>query len=773
MRLLASALLLLVACDEPPPAREPAAEPARIPDEPPPAEPAPTERQRARLPHDAGAFAPAHFALEGEVQEDLTDVERCAACHADVAAQWRSSAHAHASFGNPWYRAVVDAFREERGPEASRFCAGCHDIALLVDGAMDEEVRPDDRRAHAGVTCLVCHSTVESRADGNGSYRLRVAPVPIPDPNDPEEVESHRRRVVPEGLRTGALCGSCHRSFLGPEMGNPHHLPGIDDVGAWRRSPFAGSHAERVDTPLERRTCQGCHMAPEAAPHDFAATEGMVASHRVVGAHTALHAQTRPEAAPAERSRLGGAASVDVAAARVGERWAYPAERATPRPGAPLAFDVVVRNREAGHHFPGGTRDIQDSWLEVEVRDARGRLLGEAGTRQARREDPTALRLRAVLLDEEGRPDERHFVHAFRALAFDRSLEARDALAVRYTLRLPARFEAPLRIEARLRHRRHPRALRELACRASRSRRGRAFERCARRFGRTPLDGCVEEPITEVARRVVVLDGGAAPEAEAGARDREGAGVEAEAGAEAEAEARAGAGAREGAGAEARAGSAPWARLHDLALGLLHGVQERLDEARPVLEAALAALEEDRSLEDDERARAEAALRVLQGRVAGRQGRIDEALAHLEAAEALLPGHPAIARARGHAHAQVWQWPEAVTAYAAAAEGAPGDVFAWRDLARALGSAGDPEGALDAARRGLAFGPRQPDLLRSQALALGDLDADDPLHGPAHAAFLAHRRVDAQPALLRRCQRDVPGCDRDRQPVPQIRLRTP
>ena len=30
-----------------------------------------------------------------------------------------------------------------------------------------------------------------------------------------------------------------------------------------------------------------------------------------------------------------------------------------------------------------------------------------ASFKQARREDPTALRLRAVLLDEEGRPDER------------------------------------------------------------------------------------------------------------------------------------------------------------------------------------------------------------------------------------------------------------------------------------------------------------------------------------------------------------------------------
>ena len=33
--------------------------------------------------------------------DTLADVEDCAACHADVASQWRKSAHAFASFNNP------------------------------------------------------------------------------------------------------------------------------------------------------------------------------------------------------------------------------------------------------------------------------------------------------------------------------------------------------------------------------------------------------------------------------------------------------------------------------------------------------------------------------------------------------------------------------------------------------------------------------------------------------------------------------------------------
>src|SRR5438128_1304346 len=55
----------------------------------------------------------------------------CAACHAAIAAQWAGSAHRFASFNNPYYAASVEAFRRERGPAASRFCAGCHDPLLL------------------------------------------------------------------------------------------------------------------------------------------------------------------------------------------------------------------------------------------------------------------------------------------------------------------------------------------------------------------------------------------------------------------------------------------------------------------------------------------------------------------------------------------------------------------------------------------------------------------------------------------------------------------
>ncbi len=189
-------------------------------------------------------------------------------------------------------------------------------------------------------------------------------------------------------------------------------------------------------------------------------------------------------------------------------------------------------------------------------------------------------------------------------------------------------------------------------------------------------------------------------------------------------------------------------------------MQERLDEARPVLARALEIAPSDR---------ARAATHVLRARAAARQGRLEEALAEAALAEDALPDAAPTQRAIGHAYAQVWQWEDAARVYEAVADAAPGDVFAWRDLARARGSVDtvDRIATLDAAAHGLGLGPRNPDLLRSQSLAVTEGPDVDRLR----QIFLRHRVPDQQPQLLRACQRDVPGCDRDRQPIPEITLR--
>ncbi|HEY4057367.1 MAG TPA: hypothetical protein VGM39_12205, partial [Kofleriaceae bacterium] len=69
-----------------------------------------------RIPRAPGEMSPSLVAIDRAAQRDpsevsegtqLSDTDTCATCHPDAAAQWQTSAHSFASFGNPIYRTSV------------------------------------------------------------------------------------------------------------------------------------------------------------------------------------------------------------------------------------------------------------------------------------------------------------------------------------------------------------------------------------------------------------------------------------------------------------------------------------------------------------------------------------------------------------------------------------------------------------------------------------------------------------------------------------------
>lgn len=689
----------------------------------------------ALIPTNPSPLAPSHLVAGAGIDgATITETESCAGCHADAAAQWQTSAHAFGSFNNPAYRTVIDRFRKDVGKDASRFCAGCHDIALLVDGGMASEIGAADFRGHGGITCRVCHGVESVRPDGNASYTLASTPIPVPKQGDPESVRLHKERMALAPLRTAQLCGACHKAFLGKETGNVAHLIGQDELTAWQRSGYAGNGSARIDAKFDKAECRTCHMPLEDAPRgDVAAKRGKIASHRFLGAHTWL-ASMRGDADALARAKemLRGAASIDVAAAIAADGTrTLPADGATVVPGTSMVLDVVVRNQRVGHRFPGGTVDAQDVWIEVVVRDATGRVIAEAGTQhEAKGDDPTAHRLRASPIGDDGRPLLVRETEKFRTAAFDHTLGPRDAQVVRYKLDVPKSLgdaALPLEVTARLRHRSRNVELHAATCASTKTARGREFNAAvAKRTGVT-LDACAPQPITDVAEATVAL-GGPLPVPNARA----------------------------------------WQRLFDHALGMVKALQEQVDEARPSLDRALALLPATAERE-------RAMVMALYGALAVREGRTDEALAWLDRADALVPGHAATGRLRGDALTSVWRWTDAIAPLRASAAAAPGDDAAWMRLAVAYGSAGMPADAIEAAQRGLALQPRDGDMLRVQSLALdalfGGARADE--REKARAAFLAFRSPDDAPTLRSLCSERVPGCALERIPVHVHAMRAP
>jgi hypothetical protein len=679
------------------------------------------------LPTESLPLSPSQAQTDGTLTGELvTETESCAGCHADAAAQWRSGAHAFASFNNPIYRVVVDAFRAREGRDKSRFCAGCHDVALLVDGAMSDEVVPNDPRAHGGVTCRVCHGIESVRSDGNGSYVLASSPIPIPRDGDDESLREHKARVAPAVLRTPALCGSCHRSFLSPETGDGAHLVGQDDLGAWRRSVYAGSFAARIDEPVDRAECRTCHMPLEDAPRgDAAAKRGQIRSHRFAGAQTWLAAMRGDaEQLEAVRASLRQAATIDIAAVVAAD-----GARTLPSDGAPingretLTFEVVVRNERVGHRFPGGVLDAQDTWIELAVRDAKGKLVAEAGSRQeASGEDATAHRLRAVQVDEQGKPLLLRETDRFRAPVYNHTIAPRDAEVVRYRLVIASDAAVlPLQVTALLRHRSRDLTLARAVCADVSTARGAAFAREVALSTAGLLDPCAQEPVTDIAQTEIWI----------------------------------------GAGSETRTPSQvmpAWRRLFDHGLGFLSAQQEDVGSARLSLNRAL-------ELASSNASRPRAMIAHALAQVAVREGRTEEALQRLDEADRLAREEPAVAYTRGQVLGNVWRWREAIGPLEQAARVSPFDDTVWSRLAIARASADDPRDALEATTHGLQLVPRDADMLRVQALALERLGCPPDELRRARDAFARWRPPDEAPALKQACAEKFAWCALERLPV--------
>ena len=667
------------------------------------------------LPDESAPRSPGQVRVDGNnpviPSANFSDGKNCGSCHADIAAQWKTSTHALASFSNPLYRVSIDKLREDRGTAPSRMCGACHDLALLTTGAMDEkEIDAEDPRAHAGVSCTTCHSTVHATRDGNGSLTLRSDEVFPSAPAD-STLEKHRARVASPTLRTAELCGTCHRSFLAAETGNASAFFGMDDYGAWQHSAWAGSPAERPDH-VANQDCRACHMPREAAVlGDVAAKNGTVPSHRFLGAHTTLAAM-RGDVAQVARLQafLEKAATIDVAAVKVNDQpWSMPAEAARPQAGDVIDIDVVVFNDRTGHRFPGGVLDNQGTRVEVTVRTAKGEVIAISDEHQ----------VRAQVVDAQGRPLQRRETHEFLAAVWNHTVPSRDARVTRVRAIVPAKLTAaafPLRIEARLTHRARSEELMQMACDDSKTLRGKAFQAAALAQLGARLDPCVAQPVTIIDRSEVALLGIATHDS--------------------------------------------WARSYRRGLGLTAGLQEYLDEAQDAFEHA------QRVSVGEEHGMTSWAL----GQLAGKRGQLPLALEHLKDAEQRLGPIAPVLKARGDAYAQVWKWKDAATAWSAALKLAPDELILWQSLAMAEASVGRYPQALAAAQGGLNLQPRDGDCLRVQALALQHLGRPSDV---ALDAALKWRVPDEGPRAKALCSAQIPGCAQRRNPVPLYEARAP
>ena len=136
-------------------------------------------------------------------------------------------------------------------------------------------------------------------------------------------------------------------------------------------------------------------------------------------------------------------------------------------------MDVVVRTRKIGHFFPGGTVDAVDVWLELQGKDADGRVIfwsGEVEDNGKGDVEPGAHFYRAFQLDGEGNTINKRNAWQARSVLYVRLIPPGAADIAHYRVKIPKDAKGPMQFTAKLNYRKFSRYYTEFAYAANPSR---------------------------------------------------------------------------------------------------------------------------------------------------------------------------------------------------------------------------------------------------------------------------------------------------------------
>lgn len=317
--------------------------------------------------------------------------EQCGACHRDIHAAWKLSAHS-GSLEDPLF---LDALRElaDQGGDIG-VCLRCHTptVERTRDKALEKKITWE------GITCDYCHSVSAVTPGDLPNLVLDVGATkygPIRDAASTAHKSAYR-----DFFTKSEVCAPCH------EYVSPAGIAILTTYSEWKASPHAA----------KGETCQSCHMGEVKAnvvdPKVKRATSSTVNLHSMPGGHSIEQLNRAILARPRLERKEG---RVD------------------------LQVDVV--NRGAGHAVPAGSAARQ-MVLEVRIDTNKGR--GESQSRIYER----------VLTDAAGTPlwrDQDLFSRAAK-VGQDTRIQAGETRTERFTFQVDPKALANVKLRLTYRY---------------------------------------------------------------------------------------------------------------------------------------------------------------------------------------------------------------------------------------------------------------------------------------------------------------------------------
>ena len=404
--------------------------------------------------------------------------------------------------------------QEVTGTRPSKWCAGCHDHAVFFNGRFDRPMKEqiDTPEAHAGLGCLSCHAISHVGSTmGNSDFTVEYPPLHnLASSKNPYmqaidyfvtylNPEPHRRTFLKPFMKESEFCSTCHKVHLDVPVNEYRWVRGFNDYDNWQASGVSGQGARSFYYPEKPMVCADCHM-PQVASQDPGNRDGKIHSHRFAAANTALPYvnQDATQLEEVEKFLKSGFISVDIFAVspeedsktasqmvrRTGDapqanttfaageesdsnapaiirdvgRVAAPIDSsgAVLEPGTTARVDVVVRTRKIGHFFPGGTVDAFDVWLELQAKDADGKLIYWSGSVEDGGKgpvEPGAHFYKSYQLDAGSNPINKRNAFQTRSLLYVKLIPPGAADVAHYRVKVPKDAKGPLQFTAKLNYR--------------------------------------------------------------------------------------------------------------------------------------------------------------------------------------------------------------------------------------------------------------------------------------------------------------------------------
>jgi len=410
------------------------------------------------------------YAGEGRVDpRRLAGSKSCgtSGCHDEILAEWEPSAHRYSSMDVVFQR-VQEIMVQERDPEVTRYCAGCHDpISLLAGAKRQDNVTLSAEGADEGISCISCHSIDQTDVRGNADYTIQPPVRYIYELHGgslAKKISDFLIRAYPRHhvasysrplYKTTEYCAACHKQFIDEEVNLFGWVQGQNQYDSWRKSRW---HDE--SDPGKTLACRECHMplvdsrdpaSGEAGDSTRTPGDGKHRSHRFLAANQFVPLfhdlpGAREHVELTERWLRG-----EYEVPEIAHKWTEgPVVRMqviapeTVQPGESVEIQAVLTNNKAGHDFPTGPLDMIEGWVELTVTDEAGKVVFQSGTLDGREYliNPQIV-FKKELIDRKGKLVDRHNLWDAVGLRFGRSLFPGFTDTTRFLFLCPAMTSNP------------------------------------------------------------------------------------------------------------------------------------------------------------------------------------------------------------------------------------------------------------------------------------------------------------------------------------------